>query len=123
MSDQNKESLRPISMADSEKTAAQSVNPSVLDTKDVGSTMPSTAASMRETSAEPPTLEEKNQVEEKTSEQNSVQGSTSDPNADDDYEYPKAWKLAAITIALCLSVFCMALVCETTSAPAWFTVS
>lgn len=28
---------------------------------------------------------------------------------DDEEEYPKAWKLAIITIALCLSVFCMAL--------------
>lgn len=28
---------------------------------------------------------------------------------DDDVEYPKAMKLALITIALCLSVFCMAL--------------
>jgi hypothetical protein len=29
---------------------------------------------------------------------------------EDDAEYPKSWKLALITIALCLSVFCMALV-------------
>jgi MFS family permease len=28
---------------------------------------------------------------------------------EDDMEYPKAWKLTVITIALCLSVFCMAL--------------
>lgn len=28
---------------------------------------------------------------------------------EDDHEYPKAWKLGVITIALCLSVFCMAL--------------
>jgi len=28
----------------------------------------------------------------------------------DDVEYPAGWKLALITIALCLSVFCMALV-------------
>lgn len=34
------------------------------------------------------------------------------PDEDED-EYPKAWKLAFITIALCLSVFCMALVCAT----------
>lgn len=111
MSDPTQQSLRPISMADSEKTAAQSVNPSVLDTKEVGSTMPSTAASMRETSAEPQPFDEKRQANENASEQNSVRGSTSDPaaNDEDDFEYPKAWKLAAITIALCLSVFCMAL--------------
>jgi hypothetical protein len=30
--------------------------------------------------------------------------------AEDDDEYPAKWRLALITIALCLSVFCMALV-------------
>jgi hypothetical protein len=29
---------------------------------------------------------------------------------DDEQEYPAAWRLGLITIALCLSVFCMALV-------------
>lgn len=29
---------------------------------------------------------------------------------DEDTEYPAAWRLGLITIALCLSVFCMALV-------------
>jgi hypothetical protein len=29
---------------------------------------------------------------------------------DDNIEYPSSWRLALITIALCLSVFCMALV-------------
>jgi hypothetical protein len=29
---------------------------------------------------------------------------------DDDSEYPEKWRLGLITIALCLSVFCMALV-------------
>jgi hypothetical protein len=35
-----------------------------------------------------------------------------DTDADDeeDVEYPAAWRLGLITIALCLSVFCMALV-------------
>jgi hypothetical protein len=33
---------------------------------------------------------------------------------EDDFEYPTKWKLAVITLALCLSVFCMALVsCST----------
>jgi hypothetical protein len=30
---------------------------------------------------------------------------------EDDYDYPKSWKLGLISAALCLSVFCMALVC------------
>ena len=30
---------------------------------------------------------------------------------DESTEYPAAWKLGLITIALCLSVFCVALVC------------
>ncbi|KAH7132101.1 major facilitator superfamily domain-containing protein [Dendryphion nanum] len=113
MSDLNtKETLRPISMADSEKTAAQSVNPSVLDTKELGgSNIPSNAASMRENSVEPQGLDEKKNAAEITAERNSDRGSTAEAVAeeDDDFEYPKAWKLAAITIALCLSVFCMAL--------------
>jgi hypothetical protein len=29
--------------------------------------------------------------------------------SDEEIEYPKSWKLALITLALCLSVFCMAL--------------
>lgn len=32
---------------------------------------------------------------------------------DDDIEYPTFFKLVLITIALCLAVFCMALVCST----------
>lgn len=34
---------------------------------------------------------------------------TEEEDDEDNYEYPKKWKLALITIALCLSVFCMAL--------------
>lgn len=40
-------------------------------------------------------------------------GSTKDATTeeqDEEEEYPAAWKLGLITIALCLSVFCMALV-------------
>ncbi len=35
----------------------------------------------------------------------------------DEPEYPGGVKLAIITVALCLSVFCMALVCSTASHP------
>lgn len=39
------------------------------------------------------------------------QAAAANPEEEDDenVEYPKAWKLAVITLALCLSVFCMAL--------------
>lgn len=35
---------------------------------------------------------------------------TKTESQEDDTEYPAAWRLGLITIALCLSVFCMALV-------------
>lgn len=35
---------------------------------------------------------------------------TAEEEEDDENEYPAKWRLALITIALCLSVFCMALV-------------
>lgn len=103
--------LRPSSMADSDKTATQSHEPSILEKPNVvESVMPSAAASVKAaepTTAEPITVDEKNTVNENTSKRNS-QASASDD--DDDFEYPTKWKLTAITIALCLSVFCMALV-------------
>ncbi|KAF2474665.1 MFS general substrate transporter [Lindgomyces ingoldianus] len=93
-------------MADSETTATRSVEPSFLDSKEketVESVMPSTAPSMREKS---PEVQGEATENEKASE-HKPEGSTSE---EEDFEYPKAWKLAIITIALCLSVFCMALV-------------
>lgn len=90
--------LKPsgASTADSEKTAAASKTPSVMDYEktDVRSvelqTAPGTANSKEQAVDEP------NQAEE--------------DDEDNDEDYPKAWRLAVITIALCLSVFCMALV-------------
>lgn len=93
-------------MADSEKTATHTHKPSVLDHEEKGvveGVLPSTAGSEQ---AAAPTLE-KNVVDENTSRRNS-QASTSDD--EEHFEYPTKWKLAAITLALCLSVFCMALV-------------
>ncbi|KAF2684726.1 MFS general substrate transporter [Lentithecium fluviatile CBS 122367] len=96
--------LRPISMADSEATT---MAPSVVDTKEPSENVrpdtTSTTPSARDTSVErkqAPTEVEKNMGE-----------TAMDSSADDDenFEYPTAWKLAVITIALCLSVFCMAL--------------
>jgi hypothetical protein len=98
--------LRPSSMASSDKTATQSHEPSILEKPAVvESVMPSAAASVH--AAEPVVTDEKNTVNENTSKRNS-QASASDD--DDNFEYPTGWRLAAITIALCLSVFCMALV-------------
>lgn len=38
-----------------------------------------------------------------------LQEQTAAHEGEDDIEYPKSWKLAMISIGLCLSVFCMAL--------------
>jgi hypothetical protein len=118
MSDLNKDTLRPISMADSEKTATQSVEPSVFDTKEPQSSMPSNTPSVRDDkSAEPEAnaalskeINETTKETQETTAEQSSQKSASNEDDDDDFEYPKAWKLAIITLALCLSVFCMALV-------------
>ncbi|KAF2112411.1 MFS transporter [Lophiotrema nucula] len=99
MSEFNKETLRPLSMADSETTVARSVEPSILEKKEpVESVMPSAEPESQTATTAP--------GDEKAVERSS-QHSASDE--EDDFEYPKAWKLTIITIALCLSVFCMAL--------------
>lgn len=97
-------------MADSEKTAAPSHEHSDFEKKGavdgvVESVLPSTAASAQV--VDPVVADEKHVAAENTSKRNS-QASASDD--EDDFEYPTKWKLGAITIALCLSVFCMALV-------------
>jgi hypothetical protein len=103
--------LRPISMADSEATT---MAPSVIEAKEpidnVKPTTASTAPSARQPSTElatAPIEDEKNMNEQAV--EHPAPGSSSDDD-DDNFEYPTAWKLAAITTALCLSVFCMALV-------------
>jgi hypothetical protein len=101
MSEANNQTLRPVSMADSEKTAARSMGD--LEKKEIGvgeSALPSAAASVHERSAD----EKEAQVNEKR------HSKASNGDEEDDFEYPTKWKLTIITIALCLSVFCMALV-------------
>jgi hypothetical protein len=100
MSDTNNE-LRPSSMADSEKTAAPSVQPNVSDEKKGAVETVAPAAGVAVDASRPVTGE-------KSSRPNSVTEPTLDD--EDTFEYPTKWKLAAITLALCLSVFCMALV-------------
>jgi hypothetical protein len=113
MSEANhKESLRPLSMVDSEKTATQSVNQSMGDTKELDeSTMPPTTPSVRgekalETNMAP--IGSHSTTDEQVP--HAAEKSTPEEEVDDDFEYPKAWRLGAITVALCLSIFCMALV-------------
>jgi hypothetical protein len=93
-------------MADSDRTATQSHEPSLLEKAGVvESVVPSTGAAVLATN--PNVANEKSLEDENTSNRNS-QASLS--GEEDDFVYPKGFKLAAITIALCLSVFCMALV-------------
>lgn len=88
-------------MADSEKTAARSVGDIERKGMDVGESGPPSAA---------PSVHEKT-TEEKEPEVNEKRNSKASSNdEEDDFEYPTKWKLAIITLALCLSVFCMALV-------------
>ena len=98
MSGINETHLKPssASMADSDKTAAVSKEPSIADyekTTDRALSEPQTAPKTS-LSKEEAVVNEGDEV----------------PEEDAEHEYPKAWRLAAITIALCLSVFCMALV-------------
>jgi EmrB/QacA subfamily drug resistance transporter len=99
MAEPHNQSLRPLSRADSEKTATRSVGD--FDTKDA-SVLPSEAPSVLDTTPGPNSSLDKEQATDKVS----PEGSDDD---DDDFEYPTKWRLTAITLALCLSVFCMAL--------------
>lgn len=92
--------LRPASVRSMQNSTTTtqvdgaSAVPSVLDKERAevsGSQSPSETASNVEK------LDEKKDVE-------------SGNESDSEIEYPKSWKLALISLALCLSVFCMALV-------------
>ncbi|KAF2134247.1 MFS general substrate transporter [Dothidotthia symphoricarpi CBS 119687] len=104
MSDHNNQTLRPSSMADSEKTATHSAEPSVLEKNRAIDTVEPTALEKNSVidTAEPTILDDKT-----TSNRNSTVDSSDDN--EDNFEYPTKWKLTIITLALCLSVFCMAL--------------
>ncbi|KAH3986228.1 hypothetical protein HBH98_031360 [Parastagonospora nodorum] len=104
MSDANNH-LRPTtqaSMAESDRTAVQSHEPSLFEGKGA---VEAVAPAANPASVEPIIADEKNAgvVDTKRNSQISAD------DEEDGFEYPKSWKLAAITIALCLSVFCMAL--------------
>ncbi|EWC44372.1 hypothetical protein DRE_01198 [Drechslerella stenobrocha 248] len=77
--------------------AAPSASPSVIDADEkIGDRGSTTSHSNQLQPVDEVPVDEKNELE-KTQTMESM------------HEYPKAWKLAVISIALCLSVFCMAL--------------
>lgn len=111
-------------MADSERTATQSAAPSVDEKKGVAETVMPPVAGLPAEATEPITgTAEKGAVvgehhvpRDSISKRDSTDAATAAAAAaatttteEDDFVYPAKWKLAAITIALCLSVFCMAL--------------
>jgi hypothetical protein len=94
-------------MADSDKTATPSHEPSVHEKQGVVESVmpPATGVAM---ATESIVADEKSPAADATSKRNSQDGAASS-DEEDDFEYPTKWRLTAITIALCLSVFCMAL--------------
>jgi hypothetical protein len=105
MSDSNN-NLRPTtkaSMADSDKTATPSHAPSMVESKGLVETVLPAA----DPASVEPIIDEKNAADVDASKRNSTASAIDDE--EDGFEYPTKWKLAAITTALCLSVFCMAL--------------
>ncbi|KAF1838625.1 MFS general substrate transporter [Decorospora gaudefroyi] len=111
MGEPNHAHLRPSSMADSEKTAAPSVQPSTFEEKSLVETIiPATGA--LEKAAETITGVEEHHAPirgEKAASQGGSTVTVSASGEEDDFEYPTKWKLAAIIVALALAVFCMAL--------------
>ncbi|KAF9730589.1 MFS sugar transporter [Paraphaeosphaeria minitans] len=87
------------STADSDKTAAVSKAPSMAGYE-------KTDAFSTQVSAEPQTAPGTAHSNKQPTVEETDQG---EADVEDESEYPKAWRLAVITIALCLSVFCVAL--------------
>jgi len=105
--------LRPSSMADSDKTATPSSTPSVFEKGAVEMTMPASNIPPQVTEPMTGAHEKEAAVDvqrDSASKRNSVDLRSAEEVEEDDFEYPTKWKLTAITVALCLSVFCMALV-------------
>jgi hypothetical protein len=96
-----KETLRPASKTSVDgsvnSTLAPSAEPSMLEKTDVA----------------PPQTHPSNLLDEKSAdgvETVREEKEAADEEEEDDYDYPKSFKLFLISLALCLSVFCMALV-------------
>jgi hypothetical protein len=91
-------------MADSEKTATPSVQQTVLAEEKKGvveTVVPAAGVSEKATETATGVI---------TDEKRNSTASANAEEEEDNFEYPAKWRLTAITIALCLSVFCMALV-------------
>ncbi|KAF2098513.1 MFS general substrate transporter [Rhizodiscina lignyota] len=98
-------SLRPPSngsLKDSTTTIARSGSPSLMDKE---------TAVEKEAEVHHPAVPDPHSLKDEV--QNAVEEAkeqdSGDNQEEDTYDYPKSWKLGLITIALCLSVFCMAL--------------
>lgn len=103
-SNNNTAGLRPASMADSEKT----MGTLAPDTK---KEIPESVLPSENTSERDVALDSKPEKAEKVEETiTTAETAAENTTTEDDFEYPKAWALAAIVLALCLAVFCMALV-------------
>ncbi|KAK3116566.1 MFS sugar transporter [Teratosphaeriaceae sp. CCFEE 6253] len=85
-----------------ETTPAPSTAPSVLDPEKA---TPSAAVDVNATEVRSPSRDDETALEKKID----ALGQEEEQREDDDIEYPNGLKLTLITIALCLSVFCMAL--------------
>jgi hypothetical protein len=99
-------------MTDSDGTATPSVQPThTTEKKGVVETVVP-AAAIPGNATEPITVvgEHRGLDGEKIGTSNSDSATNAGAvEGEDDFEYPTKWKLAAITLALCLSVFCLAL--------------
>jgi hypothetical protein len=111
VSEQN-DTLRPVSKTSADGSAAStlapSAEPSVMDKSEVQppQSHPANSYPVDEKHEMGDTLDEKSADGIETTKKMDAD----DDDEDDDYDYPKSWKLGLISVALCLSVFCMALV-------------
>ena len=100
-----KDSLRPPSTrsmaGDTDSTFSKSADLSVFEKKEIATENAAETSEIHSTQEKNETPVAAQVAEEK---EDAASGEEPEP------EYPTSWKLAMITIALCLSVFCMALV-------------
>ena len=101
-----KDSLRPPSTrsmaGDTDSTFSKSADLSVFEKKEIATENAAETSEIHSTQEKNETPVAAQVAEEEK--EDAASGEEPEP------EYPTSWKLAMITIALCLSVFCMALV-------------
>jgi hypothetical protein len=94
-------------MANSETQLPKSVDPSVMEKKE-------TSVGDAESRSEVIREKEDHAADAPQEEEAAVEATEKNEEGsepEEETQYPQSWKLGLITIALCLSVFCMALVC------------